>query len=163
MTGELEACGDAIRALAAEEDDAVRSTWHDVKLRAIGGTDRDKKLLAMRHLDESDYEDEALLAALLESLARDEERVALTFGVTAAMNVDPSQHDRFTRLLFDEMRAARAAWTVARRSLCHDDSAGIRAPSSSRSTAMVDGRVGGDRHGGCRPGIFRGAERSLCG
>jgi hypothetical protein len=121
MAGELEACGDAIRALAAEADDDIRSAWHDAKLRAIGGTDRDKKLLAMRHLDGSDYGDEALLAALIESLGRDEERIALTFGITSAMNVDPSQHEETIRLLLNELaqlerrgqsRAAHFATTI---------------------------------------------------
>jgi hypothetical protein len=121
MASELEACGDALRVLAAEADGDVRSAWHDAKLRAVGGSDRDKKLLAMRHLDESDYEDEALLAGLVDSLARDEQRVALTFGMTSAMNIDPARHEDAIRLLFGEMtelerrgksRAANFASTI---------------------------------------------------
>ncbi|MEA2236959.1 MAG: hypothetical protein QOC81_1683 [Thermoanaerobaculia bacterium] len=121
MAGELEACGDALRILAAEADGDVRSAWHDTKLRAVGGSDRDKKLLAMRHLDESDYEDYALLAGLIDSLTRDEQRIAMTFGMTSAMNIDPSRHENAIRLLFGEMaelerrgqsRAANFATTI---------------------------------------------------
>src|SRR3989337_267486 len=36
-------------------DHQVKSRWHDAKLRAIGGMDRDKKLLALRHLDADDF------------------------------------------------------------------------------------------------------------
>lgn len=99
----FEACGDAIRAIIGSADERASSEWHEAKLRALGGHDRDKKLLALRHLDSADFDDDLMYAAVIESLERDDDTLALTFAVTAGSLIDPARKEGVLRLLLDEL------------------------------------------------------------
>ncbi len=102
---EFEAFGDVIRAQLAGRNDETNARWHEAKLGAVGGNDRDKKLLALRHLDAGDFDDELMVAALVESLSRDDETLATTFAATAGALIDPDSHTEIVKLLLAELKA----------------------------------------------------------
>jgi hypothetical protein len=101
---QFEALGAAIDMLIARAEDDLKERWHRAKVQALESGDRDKKRIALRHLDSADYDDELVIAALIESLGRDDDEVALLFGVTAGMQVDPSRRDDVLRILRDELQ-----------------------------------------------------------
>jgi hypothetical protein len=101
---EFEALGDAISALVKGAEQDVAQRWHQAKLVALESGDRDKKRIALRHLDSRDYDDELVIAALIESLSRDDEQVALLFSVTAGTQIDPSCREDVVLMLHDELR-----------------------------------------------------------
>jgi len=86
-------------------NDQANARWHEAKLGAVGGNDRDKELLALRHLDARDFDDELMVAALIESLSRDEKTLATTFAVTAGALIDPDSHWDIVRVLLTELKA----------------------------------------------------------
>jgi len=112
----FEALGDAIAVLIRNADDDVKERWHRAKLLALESGDPGKKMIAFRHLDSDDYDDELVITALIESLAQDDDEVAVLCSVTTGMQVDPSRRDDVLRIMRDELqmyehrRSSRAAF-----------------------------------------------------
>src|SRR5438105_3056815 len=113
----LETVGDALNRLESDDMEAEsRARWHDVKVNALSGVDPQRKRTAIRHLTAPDYEDESVKAALLESLLRDDEPIALDFALSAGWNVDPETSPEVVELLVSALddcerrRSSRAAY-----------------------------------------------------
>ena len=54
----FEALGDAIDMLVGSAGEDVKKRWHEAKVMVLESADRDKKMIALRHLDPADYDDE---------------------------------------------------------------------------------------------------------
>lgn len=114
--GWIENVGDALNVVTERAPAELQSEWHDAKVRALNSSDREKRQLVFRHLVATDYEDELVIVALMESLARDDQMLALTFVSTAATQLHPETRADVVDLVVDEIeklerrRSSKAAF-----------------------------------------------------
>jgi hypothetical protein len=112
----IENVGDAIDVALENAPVEVVTEWHDLKVRALSGDDREKKVIAFRHLTAADFLDDVVVASLMESLDRDPSVVATAFAFVAATQIDPSAREDIVNIVAGEVetlekrRSPRAAY-----------------------------------------------------
>lgn len=87
---EIEDLGRALNTLIQDAAHPLWQPWHSIKLAALRGGDRQKKLIALRHVTREDIKDKELTALLLRTLANDDEATAIAFADGFASHVNPS-------------------------------------------------------------------------
>jgi len=118
-TAGLELLGDAIGRMLPEAAAGDRTRWHDTKVQLLSSRDPARKRIAIRHLSAADYEDDAVLAAALESMLRDDDDIAREMTLSIGWNVDPIQRPHVVELLLDTLadttrdRSPRAAFVMS--------------------------------------------------
>lgn len=119
VTAGVELIGDAIGRMIGEAPADVRGQWHDAKVRLLSENDESRRRIAIRHLTAADYQDDAVVAAALESMLRDDDEIARETALSVGWHVDPAERADVLQLLLETLedctrrRSSRAAYPMS--------------------------------------------------